>query len=124
EVDEKCLDSEAYLEFQVGNQKELAYLARAFVTADDSEVSNLYLDRVCKENEKSEACALSELISLWTENRWEEATIGFKSQMKDASVFLKTWAIKHFEKIHDYDQELALIDGLWPLPSLSQFLAT
>src|SRR5690606_17801897 len=47
-VEEGCLDQEAYFEFQNGDHHELAYLARAFATSEESSLSDQYLDKVCE----------------------------------------------------------------------------
>ncbi len=124
QIEEECLDQEAYLEFQNGDQHDLAYLARAFATSDDSSLSDKYLERVCEKTKNSEACTLSELISFWTERDWDKATEGFMSSLPESSVFVKTWAIKHFEKVKDYAQEMKVIENLWPLQGLNEFLAS
>lgn len=124
QVEEECLDQEAYLEFQNGERPELAYLARAFATSEESSLSDKYLEKVCEQSQKSEACRLSELISYWTDRSWDKATEGFMASLPSSSVFVKTWAIKHFEKVKDYSQELKVINSLWPLRGLGEFLAS
>lgn len=123
-IEEECLNQEAYSEFRNGKNHELAYLARAFVTSDDSGLSDQYLEKVCSVNAESQACRLSEVISLWTEREWDKASEGFSKLLPDSSVFIRTWAIKHYEKIKDYASELKVIDTLWPLEGLSAFLSS
>lgn len=123
-IDEECLNKEAFYEFRNGEQHEMAYMARAFVTSDESELSDQYLTKVCEYNAESQACRLSQVISLWTEKQWSKATEDFDKLLPHSSVFVKTWAIKHFEKIKDFDRELKVIETLWPLESLSGFLAS
>lgn len=123
-VDEECLNQEAFLAFRANENKTLAYLARAFATSDDSELSDRYLEKVCELDPDSEACEFSGLISLWTEKSWAEASEGFHRLIPNAHVFVKTWGVKHFEKVKDYASEIKLIDSLWPNEGLSEFLAS
>lgn len=122
-IDEECLDQEAYLELRNGGAKDLAYLARAFSSSDESSLSDQYLAQVCEISPLGEPCQFSKLIDLWTEREWDAATVGFNKLLQGSSVYVKIWAIKHFEKIKDFALELQVIEGMWPMGPLADFLA-
>jgi len=121
-ISSECLGVEAFRSFQNGDQIELAYLAKSFFNSDDADLSDSYLKRVCQEAPKSEACGFSEMIELWTDRSWSEATQKFKEILLHGSIYAKVWAIKHDERVKDFSSELALIEGLWPQKYLAEFL--
>jgi hypothetical protein len=120
-VNEECLDKEAQRAVSYGEELEKAYLAKAFVYENKTEISDQYLQKVCDLNSKSEACLLSQMISLWSEKDWKSADI-ILDNMEIKTPFLKVWAIKHFDKIQSYNKLLALTDSLWPNKSLNDFI--
>lgn len=123
-LEEDCLSVEAFKAFQSGDEVELAYLAKSFIHSDDAELSDAYLKRVCQENSKSEACEFSQMIELWADEDLAIAGEKFESLLKSSSVFIKIWAVKHYERTKDFAKELAVIDMLWETKGLGTFVDT
>ncbi len=121
-IDDECLDKESRLAIKDKSEEGLAYLSRAFVTSGNADLSDSYLEKACELNSSSEACFFSKLVFMWTERKWNQATDGFVEILENSSVFVKVWAVKHFERIHDYETEITLLDELWQYRPLHNFV--
>jgi uncharacterized RDD family membrane protein YckC/tetratricopeptide (TPR) repeat protein len=121
-VDDECLDKEAQTSFMGGREVELSYLARAFVVSGQPSLSDSYLEKTCEVAPTSGACKFSEIIVLWTEKKWDEATEKFNQIIGESPVYVKVWAVKHFERIEDYAYEQELLDHLWAYEPLAKFV--
>jgi len=123
-LDDDCLSVEAFKSFQAGEEVELAYLAKSFIHSDDADLSDEYLRKVCEEKENSEACEFSKMIELWALEQLPEAGEKFRALLEGGSIYIKVWAIKHFERVKDFETELAILDELWTVKSLTSFVNT
>jgi uncharacterized RDD family membrane protein YckC len=120
-----CLETEAYRSFKNNEELDLAYLTRAFSRNEDADLSDAYLKKVCEvASKESETCIFSQLIESWTDKNWDAATEIFASILPKGRVFVKIWAIKHFERTKNFERELELIDQLGARRALATFLGT
>lgn len=120
-ADRSCLESEIELEMAeqipVGA---ITYLAQAFVNADDAEVSNSYLDQVCDEASDSIECAMSKVVSRWSEEDWDAVEQLLNAAPK-GSGYLEVWAVRHFMKQARYADALKFLDGMEDHRELASF---
>lgn len=123
-IDQDCLQSEIDHSFLGRKQQELSYLASSFTRSENPSISNKYLEKVCEVDMNSEACQFTELVQLWSEKKWQKADEMFEKLLGGASIYVKIWAIRHFERTKDFEKELALIEALWPIDSLAEFFET
>lgn len=120
-ADRSCLEAE--VEREVAMQTPVGavtYLAQAFVYADEAEVSNSYLDEVCESAPGTVECAMSEVVSKWSDEDWE-AVEDSLTRAPRGSGYLEVWGIRHFMKQARYDKALALLDNLAVHKPLSDF---
>lgn len=121
-VEKSCLAGETERELDVEfNGSPLAYLAKAFVHSEDADVSDAYLEQVCKEGPGTPECSMSELVTRWSEEDWPgvEAVI---SHAPIGSVYLEIWAIRHFMKQGEYAKALAYVERISPNRLVGSFL--
>jgi uncharacterized RDD family membrane protein YckC len=121
-LEDECLSIEAFRAFKSGREIELAYLAKSFYHSDDAELSDQYLQKVCELAPSSDACKFSKMIEVWAEQSETERPLGNENQFFEGPLFAKIWAIKHFERIKEFESELKLIDSLWPQKYIAGFL--
>ncbi len=111
-VDKSCLVSEIEVErslrLSVGP---LTYLAQAFINSDDAEISNSYLDQVCEVAPESVECAMSEIVSHWSDDDLETVDELIRKS-KRGSGYLEVWGVRHFMKQARYPDALTLLDSL------------
>ena len=120
-AERSCLESE--LEREMAAQVPvgaITYLAQAFVNADDAEVSNSYLDQVCEESPSTVECAMSKVVSRWSDEDW-----GAVETLIDAaphgSGYLEVWAVRHHMKQAHYATALTFLDSLSDHHELADF---
>lgn len=123
-LDSECLGVEAFKAFQGGDEVELAYLAKSFIHSDDADLSDEYLKRVCFEKEKSEACEFSKMIELWASQNIEDAGVRFEKMLETSSIYVRVWAVKHFERTKNFAEEIKILDDLWETKGLTSFVNT
>ncbi len=123
-LDSDCLTTEAFRSFQSGEEVELAYLAKSFVHSDDADLSDEYLQKVCVEGPKTEACRFSKMIEMWADQDITKASTEFENLLKDGSIYVKVWAVKHFERIKDFAEEERVLNQLWQVKGLASFVNT
>ncbi|MGE3974941.1 MAG: RDD family protein [Bdellovibrionales bacterium] len=121
-LEDECLATEALRAFQNGEELELAYLAKSFYHSENAELSDMYLQKVCELSKTSNACQFSKMIEMWAEEKTAEADGAYQAFLVKGPLYGKIWAIKHFERIKDFQSELTLIEKLWPQKSLANFL--
>ena len=122
-IDNQCLDLEIQNAFYNNEDLDLAYLANAFITLNQSSLSDEYLKKTCQIAPDTQACSLSQIITLWTEKDWKTASQIFHSlDHKKTSPFMKVWAIKHFERVKEFDAEVKMIEQLWHIKPLKEYL--
>jgi len=121
DVDEECLEKEAQRAMSYGEELEKAYLAKAFVYEHDTKLSDKYLKKVCQLKENSDSCLLTDMITKWSDKDWKSADAVLEKR-KFSSPFMKVWAIKHYDKIQNYDELMTLADSMWPNKALNDFI--
>jgi uncharacterized RDD family membrane protein YckC len=120
-ADRSCLESE--VEREVALQVPIGpvtYLSQAFVYADEGDISNSYLDEVCEEAPGTVECAMSQVVSQWSEEDWEAVEESLAKAPR-GSGYLEVWGIRHFMKQARYDKALALLNSLLAQPYLAEF---
>ena len=120
-ADRSCLEAE--VEREVALQVPISgvtYLAQAFIYADDGEVSNAYLDRVCADAPGSLECSMSQLVSSWSDEDWQAVEEILRAAPK-GSGYLEVWGIRHYMKQAQYASALGLLDTLVSRRELSEF---
>lgn len=123
-ADRPCLEVE--VEREMASQTPvgpITYLAQAFIYAEDAEVSNSYLDEVCKSSPDSVECRMSEVVSRWSDENWE----GVEEALDAApagSGYLEVWGVRHFMKQARYDRALNFLSALSDKRELSEFILT
>lgn len=120
-ADRSCLESE--VEREVSMQIPMGpvtYLSQAFVHADEGDISNSYLDEVCEDAPGTVECAMSQVVSQWSEEDWEAVEESLNKAPK-GSGYLEVWGIRHFMKQARYDKALALMNTLLAQPYLAEF---
>lgn len=120
-ADRSCLEAEVEREMTLQIPiSPVTYLAQAFVYADDAEVSNAYLDEVCEVAGDSVECAMSRLVSAWSDEDWlnvEEILANTPS----GSGYMEIWGIRHYMKQAKYGQALDLLNSLIGRKAISEF---
>lgn len=121
QVDKSCLEAEIDLEkvmrVSVGP---LTYLAKAFVNADDADISNSYLDQVCEDAPDSVECSMSMVVSEWSDENLDEVDSTL-SKAKKGSGYLEVWGVRHFMKQGRYQEALVLLDVLSSHREVAEF---
>ncbi|MBX3022056.1 MAG: RDD family protein [Bdellovibrionales bacterium] len=120
-VDRPCLESE--VEREVALQTPIGsvtYLAQAFVYADDAEVSNSYLDKVCEDAPEAVECAMSQLVTAWSDEDWGAVEQVLRSAPK-GSGYLEVWGVRHYMKQAQYAHALQMLDALGSRRELANF---
>ena len=123
-IDNQCLDREVQHAFYNNENLDLAYLANAFITSNDRpSLSDEYLKKVCEVSPDSSACQLSQIVTLWSQKKWEEASQKFRAlDYQKTKPFMKVWAIKHFERVKEFEAEEEVIQQLWHIKPLKEYL--
>lgn len=120
-ADRSCLESEVEREVSLkAPLSPVTYLAQAFVNADDAEVSNSYLDRVCNDDAKSVECSMSRLVGSWSDDDMEGVENALNSAPK-GSGYLEVWGVRHYMKQAEYKSALVLLDELAPRREIAEF---
>ena len=123
-VEKSCLAEESEQLMDINfDASPLSYLAKAFVYSDDPEISDAYLDQVCKEDSSGAECSMSELVSRWSEEDWAGVEKAI-ADSKSGSGYMEVWAIRHFIKQGQFAQAMAFIDKLSPNIVVGSFLQT
>jgi hypothetical protein len=120
-AERSCLESE--LEHEMAEKAPvgaITYLAQAFVNADDAEVSNSYLDEVCADAPGTVECAMSKVVSRWSDEDWGAVETLLDGAPK-GSGYLEVWAVRHHMKQAHYPKALAYLDALSDHHELAEF---
>lgn len=123
-ADRSCLESE--VEKEVANQVPMGaitYLAQAFIYADEAEVSNSYLDKVCTEAPGSAECSMSQLVANWSNEDWSSVDSVLRSAPK-GSGYLEIWGVRHYMKQAQYAAALKMLDELLSRREVMEFNVT
>ncbi|MGE0529039.1 MAG: RDD family protein [Bdellovibrionales bacterium] len=120
-ADRSCLESEVERESALQIPvAPVTYLAQAFVHADDAEVSNSYLDEVCEVDAGTVECAMSRLVTSWSDEDWERVEEILENAPR-GSGYLEVWGVRHYMKQARYIKALSMLDTLTGRRELSQF---
>lgn len=124
EINRDCLEQEAQKYISFEKETEKSYLAMAFVYDDKAKISETYLKKVCEVLKTSDSCLLSRVIQSWSDKDIETVDKLFNEKnWEDKNTnFLITWAIRHYEKRHDYKKALNLIEKIANNKALSLFV--
>lgn len=116
-----CLQSE-YERALSENQRVSAaqYLVQAFVYADNAEVSNAYLDEVCKENADGPECYMSQLVSSWSEDQWSDVD-DILRRAPEGSGYIEVWGARHYIKRAQYTRAIELLNRIANRSDLAEF---
>ncbi len=123
-VDEECLGREADFMLWSGEESALAYLAKAFSLSDSPSLSDRYLEKVCKVDDKSQSCFLSELVGHWMDGKWKSVTSQLKEKILESQSFIKVWAIRHFFTSYYFSEVEDLLESLPRAESLGEFTSS
>ena len=123
-IDNQCLDLETQHAFENKENLDIAYLANAFITSEDKpSLSDKYLKKVCEVSPDGSACQLSQVVNLWSQKKWEQASQTFRAlDYQQTNLFMKVWAIKHFERVKEFEAEEEIIQQLWHIKPLKEYL--
>lgn len=124
-TDRACLEGE--VEREIATQTPIApvtYLAQAFINSDDAEVSNSYLDQVCIDAPNGAECAMSKVVTLWSERDWDGVNALFSKSPISGKGYLEVWAVRNYMKQAQYTKALSFIDSLSNQPVLAEFILT
>lgn len=123
-VDKTCLANEVEQDLDVKlNSSPLGYLAKAFVHSEEADVSDAYLEQVCQDGPGTPECSMSQLVSSWSEENWQEVDEVI-SNAPAGSNYLEVWAIRHYLKQGQYDKALSFISKVSPNRAVAGFLQT
>ncbi len=121
-VDRRCLQSEADNEASFSTSPgPIYYLAQSFVHSDEPDVSDSYLDHVCKRDPDSGSCELSQIVAAWSGDDWPAMDNMF-SGLKHPDAVASIWAIRHFMKRGEPEKAYGWIDRISPNKPLGPFL--
>lgn len=121
-VDRKCLQYE--VEYLTLNKKEsaLVYLAKSFVYSDQSELSEMYLNKVCEFAKDSHECRLSEIVLHVSNDDWDLVSTNFDYDINNAPIYTLIWATRQFLDRQEYQSAKKFIDRLPDMKLLSDFM--
>ena len=123
-IDHQCLALETQHAFYNNENLDMAYLANAFITSDeDPSLSDKYLKKTCKVSPDGQSCQLGQILNLWSQKKWEEASQKFRTlDYQKTKNFIKVWAVKHFERVKEFEAEEEIIQQLWHIKPLKEYL--
>jgi hypothetical protein len=121
-VDRKCLEGEVENLFSADEESSLLYLAKSFVYADNSELSDRYLEKVCNMNEKSDECRISRVIQNVAENNWQKMEAEFRELTNQSPIYAKIWAARQFLHRENYKMAEEFINRIPNIHGLSDFM--
>ncbi|MFK8137155.1 MAG: RDD family protein [Bdellovibrionales bacterium] len=122
-ISKSCLLSEADIAFRLNKKPEYAYLAKAFVHDDKSELSNRYLLKICDESPDSRSCKFSRLISFWADSDWEKSDRVLQDILPGSETFIRNWAVKHYIARGHFDRASEILDSLIPYTGIANFIS-
>lgn len=135
-IDEDCLRSEADFAFWANEDRTLGYLAKAFTQADDTDLYEQYLAKVCETDNESDACGLVRILrgneetevsdpeeKIAQVERETNAVNVLTSVGPESQSFVRIWAIRKWMESKRPDKALELIDSLSLHKKLGFFLA-
>lgn len=118
----RCLRDLAEAEFYEGaSPSALAYLVKSFLHVDQAELSDKYLDQVCRTESASPACLLSQVISAWSSGNLDEIETVLEDANGMEEPYLDLWALRYFQQSGYFDKSLRLTARLENYPYLKMF---
>jgi uncharacterized RDD family membrane protein YckC len=106
----KCLEAQADRILNLNPDSGMAYLAKAFVFAEDQAKSDTYLDEVCLADRNSESCQFSHIVADWNDGDWKETSASLADLTPHGPEFIRLWAVRHFFKTRDYQRVVDLLE--------------
>lgn len=122
-VDAVCVEQEAdrVMNMEDG-QIPLAYLAKAFASAEEAELSNAYLKKACELGPLSEVCMMTDIVQKWSEEDWDKVAELFAALPTPSSGHVSIWKARYFMKQGMYEQALHILNSLSGQSSLAAYL--
>mgnify|MGYP001201400922 CR=1 FL=1 len=112
-IDADCLEVESEEALKEGSNKSAIYFAKSLIHSNEPEISDLYLNRVCKQSPKSKVCQLTQVIDNPTPENWAQLNKDLL-QSDGTQSYLKIWALSQSLTKSDFatsDQFLEQLDG-------------
>lgn len=122
DLDKSCLRAEVENPLSLIENRPLAYLAKSFVYSDNQEISDEYLNEICKLDSQSDECHLARVIEGMAEENTELVYQEFSKLNQDSRVYLSLWAIRQFIRMQDFASAAQYIDNIPAHSSLAYFM--
>ncbi len=123
EISGPCLRSEVEDSLvRQGIESPMAYLAQSFVYSDSAELSDRYLDYVCKLDKESDSCKMSRIVEMWTDEDWTKIDDLFNELNHTKEPYILTWAVRHFMRRENFQMALLFLDKMAPSLALGSFV--
>lgn len=118
----RCLKDLAEAEFYEGaNPPALAYLVKSFLYVDQADLSDKYLDQVCRTESASPACHLAQVISAWSAGNLDEIETVLEDSNGLEEPYLDLWALRYFQQSGHFEKSLRLTQRLEGHPYLKVY---
>ncbi|MBK7843254.1 MAG: RDD family protein [Bdellovibrionales bacterium] len=123
EISAPCLRSEVEDSLvRQGIESPMAYLAQSFVYSDSAELSDRYLDQVCKLDMRSDSCKMSRIVEMWMDEDWTKIDDLFNELNHTKEPYILTWAVRHFMRRENFQMALSFLDKMGPSIALGSFV--
>lgn len=135
-IDEECLKVEAEYSVWKNEEKPLAYLAKAFASAEDDRLYESYLDKACESGPSTDACRLVTFVRYRSDESTDDldekaAAVEVETQLdrmiehlsEKSPAYLKVWTIRHLMDSRQYERALSVIDQGSPQRRMGFFFA-
>lgn len=123
EISGPCLRSEVEDSLvRQGIESPMAYLAQSFVYSDSAELSDRYLDYVCKLDKESDSCKMSRIVEMWMDEDWKKIDDLFNELNHTREPYILTWAVRHFMRRENFQMALFFLDKMAPSLALGSFV--
>lgn len=120
---EACLNFESDALFSKKIETPLTYFAKAFIYLNNPEVSNDYLNLVCKRWPESDACLMTQLVEKWAENDFESVNKLLERVSSKRIDYLNVWATRQLLISGHFDEASMHLERIPPNQALSRFIA-
>lgn len=112
-METKCLKDFVDMDFVDGAQPSaLSYLAKSFLHVEDPELSDRYLEKVCKSDSHSAACVLAQFIASWSDGDISQIEDILKRGKEFNEPYLSLWALRYYQQSGHYRKSLEFAKGL------------
>lgn len=123
QVSRKCLEGEVESLFTAEDESPLLYLAKAFVHADQSDLSDSYLEKVCSMKEQSDECHFSRVVQAISASEWDEVEQKFKAlDRADTEPYILIWGVRQFLRQENFQKAQDFVSRLPNMKALGDFV--